>query len=94
MNTPLEEIEQSCASYSPTEYFLAPELEDGRIIRFRCAKNCTAETAYRGIGITYVYSRAHLENWRDIDAKVFAILDSYTKPFNVDIRESSNGVPL
>ncbi len=92
LNTPLSEIKANCPSFSRLEDYISPELGDGRVLKIACYKNCTVETAYKGISVQYTYSRTHLENWRDIDAKVFAVLDSYTKPFNVENRESNNGV--
>jgi hypothetical protein len=71
--------------YEHTEW-LSATLEDGSKFVMRCdaaatgnfGANCTRVTRLKdGVGLTYRYKRTHLAQWKEIDAKVMAKIDSF-----------------
>ena len=73
------------SGYETTEWFSA-KLEDGSMFVMRCdasatpsfGSNCTRVTRLAdGISLTYRYKRAHLANWKTIDAAVLKRIASF-----------------
>lgn len=71
--------------YENTEW-LSATLEDGSRFVMRCdatatgnfGSTCTRVTRLKdGVGLTYRYKRAHLAQWKQIDAAIMARIDSF-----------------
>jgi hypothetical protein len=73
------------SSYENTEWFAAT-LEDGSSFVMRCdpsanpdfGSRCTRVTRLRdNIGLNYNFKRAHLAQWKQIDAAILALVESF-----------------
>lgn len=71
--------------YENTEWFSAT-LEDGSLLVMRCdgsanpgfGSSCTRVTRLAdNVGLTYRFKRQHLAKWKDIDARVLRLVDSF-----------------
>jgi hypothetical protein len=71
--------------YERTEWFTA-NLPDGKLLVMRCDPSANTDfgsTCMRvtrlsdGVGLTYRFKRSQLEQWREMDAKVMALIASF-----------------